>query len=382
MTIGILGGGQLGRMLVLAGAPLGLQFKILDPSNDAPAGQLAPLLAEDINDVPALLWFSKNLDVVTYEWENVPVQSARYLEARVPVFPPPRALEISSDRWVEKTFFRDNDVPTPAFMALETREELDLAVAEIGLPSVLKTRKFGYDGKGQCVLQTPRDVDKAWENLGGVPLILEGFVPFEREVSLLAVRARDGEKKFYPLVENHHREGILRLSLVGAGLPSSSNRVPRNARLEEDGSPASLQSQAENYASKVLDELDYVGVLALELFQIGDSLMANEIAPRVHNSGHWTIEGSACSQFENHLRAVAGLPLGSTEMKAPFCAMVNLIGVLPPLCEVLQIPGAHAHYYGKEVKPNRKVGHITLVAASADELQMAIGQARRLAGEI
>ncbi|HEX8464795.1 MAG TPA: 5-(carboxyamino)imidazole ribonucleotide synthase, partial [Abditibacterium sp.] len=362
MTIGILGGGQLGRMLVLAGAPLGLQFKILDPSNDAPAGQLAPLLAEDINDVPALLWFSKNLDVVTYEWENVPVQSARYLEARVPVFPPPRALEISSDRLVEKTFFRDNGVPTPPFCALETREELDAAVAEIGLPAVLKTRKFGYDGKGQCVLKTARDVDKAWEKLGGVPLILEGFVPFEREVSILAVRGRNGEKKFYPLVENHHRDGILRLSLAPA--PDLT---------------AQLQSQAENFVSQLLEKLDYVGVLALELFQIGDSLLANEIAPRVHNSGHWTIEGSACSQFENHLRAVAGLPLGSTGMKVPFAAMVNLIGVLPPLCEVLEIGGAHAHFYGKEVKPGRKVGHITLISQSMEELQVAVENAQKLA---
>jgi 5-(carboxyamino)imidazole ribonucleotide synthase len=320
-------------MLVLAGAPLGLGFKVLDPSSEAVAGQLAPLLCEDINDVPALLWFSKNLDVVTYEWENVPVGSAKYLAERVPVFPPPRALEVSSDRLKEKSFFRENGVPTPNFAAIETREEFLVALKEIGLPAVLKTRKFGYDGKGQFVLKTTRDADRAWEKLGGVPLILESFVPFEREVSILAVRARDGQKKFYPLVENHHRDGILRLSLAPA--PDWN---------------AQLQNDAEKFASKILDKLDYVGVMALELFQIGERLLANEIAPRVHNSGHWTIEGSVCSQFENHLRAVAGLPLGSTEMKAPFAAMVNLIGHLPPLCEVLKIEGAHAHYYGKEVK--------------------------------
>jgi 5-(carboxyamino)imidazole ribonucleotide synthase len=362
MTIGILGGGQLGRMLVLAGAPLGMGFKVLDPSSDAVAGKLAPLLCEDINDVPALLWFSKNLDFVTYEWENVPVQSARYLAERVPVYPPPKALEISSDRLKEKSFFRENNVPTPAFASIETRSELDMAVREIGLPCVLKTRKFGYDGKGQFVLKTQRDVEKAWEKLGGVSLILEAFVPFDREVSILGIRAQDGSKKFYPLVENHHEGGILRLSLAPA--PDSN---------------AQLQGDAEKFASKILDKLGYVGVMALELFQVGDRLLANEIAPRVHNSGHWTIEGSECSQFENHLRAVAGLPLGSTAMKTPFAAMVNLIGVLPPLCDVLKIEGAHAHYYGKEVKPGRKVGHITLTADSMEQLQKSVAAAQKLA---
>ncbi|RYG70286.1 5-(carboxyamino)imidazole ribonucleotide synthase [bacterium] len=362
MTIGILGGGQLGRMLVLAGAPLGLNFKILDPSSDAVAGKLAPLISEDINDVPALLWFSKNLDVVTYEWENVPVQSAKYLTERVPVFPPPRALEVSSDRLKEKSFFRENGVMTPDFASIETRAELDMAVREIGLPSVLKTRKFGYDGKGQVVLKTPRDVEKAWEKLGGVPLILEKFVPFDREVSIIGVRGKDGSKTFYPIVENHHEGGILRLSLAPA-----------------PGHNAHLQGDAEKFASKIMDKLGYVGVMALELFQVGDRLLANEIAPRVHNSGHWTIEGSDCSQFENHLRAVAGLPLGSTVMKKPFAAMVNLIGVLPPLCEVLKIEGAHAHYYGKEVKPGRKVGHITLAADSVEQLQKSVAAAQKLA---
>lgn len=362
MQIGILGGGQLGRMLVLAGAPLGLNFKILDPSSDAVAGKLAPLISEDINDVPALLWFSKNLDFVTYEWENVPVQSAKYLAERVPVFPPPRALEVSSDRLKEKSFFRENGVRTPEFASIETKAELDMAVRELGLPCVLKTRKFGYDGKGQQVLKTPRDVDKAWESLGGVPLILEAFVPFDREVSIIGVRSQDGTKAFYPLVENHHAGGILRLSVAPA--PNSN---------------AQLQSDAERFASKILDQLGYVGVMALELFQVGDRLLANEIAPRVHNSGHWTIEGSQCSQFENHLRAVAGLPLGSTDMRMPYAAMVNLIGVLPPLCEVLKIEGAHAHYYGKEVKPGRKVGHITLTADSPEKLEKAVAAAQKLA---
>jgi 5-(carboxyamino)imidazole ribonucleotide synthase len=364
MTLGILGGGQLGRMLALAGYPLGLKFKIFDPAPDAPAGQVAPLLSEDINDTPSLLWFSKNLDAVTYEWENVPVTSAKYLEQRVPVFPPPRALEVAQDRLKEKSFFREHGIPTPAFEAIDSREELDLAVREIGLPAVLKTRRFGYDGKGQYVLKTRKDIDKAWDQLGGVPLILEGFVPFEREVSIIAVRGRDGAKAFYPLVENHHREGILRLSLAPA--PDATTQ---------------LQADAEKFIGRLLDKLNYVGVLALELFQVGESLVANEMAPRVHNSGHWTIEGSVSSQFENHVRAVAGLPLGSAAMKAPYAAMVNLIGQLPPLCEVLKIPGAHAHYYGKEIKPGRKVGHITLVAETPEELAANVERAKRLIGE-
>ena len=361
MTIGILGGGQLGRMLALAGYPLGLQFKIFDPAPDAPAGQLAPLLAEDINDTPALLWFSRHLDAVTYEWENVPVASARYLAQRVPVFPPPRALEIAQDRLVEKTFFRDLGVPVPPFESVETREQLESAVEKLGLPAVLKTRRFGYDGKGQFRLEKPRDVEKAWQELGGVPLILEGWVPFERELSILVARAQNGEKRFYPLVENHHAEGILRLSIAPA--PNASH----------------LESLAQKYVAALADELNYVGVLALELFQVGEDLIANEIAPRVHNSGHWTTEGSQTSQFENHLRAVADLPLGTTEMKAPCAAMVNLIGILPPLCDVLKIPGASAHYYGKEVKPNRKVGHISLVAQTMDELRERVEMAQKLA---
>ncbi len=362
MTIGILGGGQLARMLALAGYPLGLQFKIFDASPDAPAGQLAPLLAEDPNDTPALLWFSRGLDAITYEWENVPVASTRYLEQRVPVFPPPRALEIAQDRQIEKSFFRDLGVPVPPFVAVETRAALEAAVKELGLPCILKTRRFGYDGKGQFRLETARDVDKAWNELGGVPLILEGFVPFTRELSIIVARAQNGEKQFYPLVENHHATGILRLSIAPA--PDT----------------AQLQATAQDYISLIADELNYVGILALELFQVGDELLANEIAPRVHNSGHWTIEGSQTSQFENHLRAVAALPLGATAMKAPFAAMINLIGVLPPLCDVLQIPGASAHYYGKEVKPNRKVGHITVVADSMDELRERIAAAQKLAG--
>lgn len=362
MTIGILGGGQLGRMLVLAGAPLGLKFKIFDPSSDATAGQIAPLSSGDIGDFEALERFADELDVATYEWENVPIESARFLAERVPVFPDPRALETAQDRLREKWFLSNAVVPTPDFAPVDSREELEIATRYFDFPTVLKTRRGGYDGKGQMILRDQTDALRAWDEMGDAALILERFVPFERELSVLAVRGRDGEKRFYPLVENHHAGGILRLSLAPA-----PDLTPK------------LQNQAEAYASWLLDELDYVGVLALELFQVGDGLLANEIAPRVHNSGHWTIEGAGCSQFENHVRAVAGLPLGSTEMRAPCAAMVNLIGHLPPLESVLAIPGAHAHFYGKTVKPNRKVGHITLVADDEIALRERVEMAQELA---
>ena len=351
MTIGILGGGQLGRMLALSGYPLGLRFKTFDPSPEAVAGHLTPLTSGNIEDETALANWARDVDVVTFEWENVPVASARFLEERVPVFPPPTSLEVAQDRLVEKQFLAELGVPLPGFWPVDSRAGLEAATKISGFPCVLKTRRFGYDGKGQLVLHSQNDIESAWEELGRMPLILEAFVPFERELSLIATRAQNGDVRFYPLVENHHRAGILRLSLAPA--PKLSDK---------------LQRAAEEYARKILDKLDYVGTLALELFQIGDELRANEIAPRVHNSGHWTIEGSQTSQFENHIRAVAGLPLDSTEMKSPRAAMVNLVGELPELREVLKIEGAHPHFYGKDVLPNRKVGHVTVVAD--DEAQL------------
>jgi 5-(carboxyamino)imidazole ribonucleotide synthase len=332
-------------MLALAGIPLGLQFRFLDPSPDAPAAQLGTHIVEDFNDPKALQRFAQGLDVVTYEFENVPVASAKFLAERVRVYPPVRALEVAQDRLTEKSYFQKLDVPTPRFAAVNTREELEAAIAQIGLPAVLKTRRFGYDGKGQSVLRDTEDMASAWQSLGGVPLILEEFVPFEREVSVLAARARDGATAFYPLVENHHREGILRLSLAPA--PSLTTE---------------LQSVAEEYARRLLQSLNYVGVLAIEFFQRGDELMVNEFAPRVHNSGHWTIEGAVSSQFDNHVRAVCGLPLGETRALG-HCAMHNIISTLPDVSRVLATPGARLHLYGKEPKPGRKIGHITLCEA-------------------
>ena len=311
MRLGILGGGQLGRMIALAASPLGVRCTVLDPAAESCAGQVCPHIRGEFDDLQALYRLVQVSDVVTYEFENVPVESARWLAERVPVFPPPRALEVSQDRLVEKSFFESLGIPTPPFAAVETRAEFDAAIRKIGIPAVLKTRRFGYDGKGQFVICTQADVELAWQKLGGRPLILEGFVSFDRELSILAVRGRDGAILTYPLVENEHRDGILHRSFA-----------PASDTAEE------LDERAAEYASRVLAELNYVGVLAIEWFQDGPRLLANEMAPRVHNSGHWTIEGAATSQFENHVRAVLGLPLGRCD-SVGHSAMFNFIGSVP-----------------------------------------------------
>ena len=340
-TIGILGAGQLGRMLALAGYPLGMRFRFFDPSSDSPAGLLADHLAFGYADESALTQFASGLRVVTYEFENVPVETARYLEKFVPVYPPPLALEKAQDRFFEKSLFCELGIPTPRFTVKFTKEEIDC----IGFPAVLKTRRLGYDGKGQITVYS----DAELEGQKTETMILEEFVSFDRELSVISVRNKAGEMKFYPLIENHHRDGILRLSLVTG-----------------DISPE-LQKQAEEYAIKVMSELDYVGVLAIEFFEKDGSLLANEMAPRVHNSGHWTIEGAVTSQFENHVRAVSGSPLGSTNPRG-VCAMVNFVGALPDVNSILKIAGAHLHLYDKAPRPKRKIGHVTLVEKDMETL--------------
>ena len=347
MIVGVLGGGQLGRMLALAGLPLGLRFRFFDPSPDACAGEVGELHVGEYEDDRALDRFLSGLDVVTYEFENVPVGAAERLAARVPVYPPPVALDVAQDRLAEKTLFQQLGIPTVPFAPVDSPGDLRRALGQIGLPAVLKTRRLGYDGKGQVVVRSPNDAEAAWDAVAGVPSILEGWAPFSREVSILAARARDGAVRPYPLVENRHRDGILRVSLA----PAADG---------PDGSVARLQAVAGTYAKRVLDELGYVGLLAIELFVVDGRLVANELAPRVHNSGHWTIEGAATSQFEQHLRAVLGLPLGPSE---PFgwSGMVNLIGASPPLDRLLDEAGAHVHFYGKAPRPGRKIGHVTVV---------------------
>lgn len=360
--VGVLGGGQLGRMLALAGYPLGLRFRFLDPSPDAGAGQIAEHIVGSYEDPGTLSRFAEGLDVVTYEFENVPVEAVRLLSRRVPVYPPPQALEAAQDRFIEKSFFGALGIPTPPFAPVNTLEELRTALNDIGSPAVLKTRRFGYDGKGQYVIRGAADVDAAWLALGGQALILEGYVPFSRELSILAVRRGEGQITYYPLTENHHSEGILRRSLAPAS-----------------GVTTQQQSTAERYARLALEALDYRGVLAIELFEVEDHLLANEMAPRVHNSGHWTIEGAETSQFENHLRAILGLPLGSTSTIG-YSTMLNIIGGLPDTDKVLSTPGAHLHLYGKEPKPGRKLGHITLTAQSQEQLAERVGALTDVSG--
>ena len=344
--IGILGGGQLGRMLALAGYPLGLHFRFLEPSRGAPVCGLADVVAGAYDDPDALARFAEGLDVVTYEFENVPVRSARALAERLPVRPPPAALQVAQDRVLEKQAFEQLGIPTAAYLPVDDKDDLEVAVARLGLPAVLKTRRWGYDGKGQVVLRASGDLDGAWKRIGaGKPLILERFVDFHRELSLVGVRGLDGEAAFYPLVENEHREGILRLTIAPAPVVSET-----------------LQARAEEQARVLMESLEYVGVMALELFQQGEELLANELAPRVHNSGHWTQNGAWCSQFENHLRAVAGLPLGSTEARGR-SAMLNLIGRIPDPARLLGVGGTHLHLYGKSPRPGRKLGHVNVTGA-------------------
>lgn len=358
-TVGILGGGQLARMLALSGAPLGLRFLVLDTAADACAGQFAPLIVGDYRDEAALAEFASKVDVATFDFENVPAESAQWLSERVPVFPNPRALAIAQDRLAEKSLFRALGIPVPEFADVPDRAALDAAIARIGTPCILKTRRLGYDGKGQFRIRSSADIDAAWAALGAqaasVGLILEAFVPFERELSVIAVRGRDGEFRTWPLTENWHVDGVLSASLASARVR------PETA------------THAFGYARSLAESLQYVGVFALELFYRGGELLANELAPRVHNSGHWTIEGSDTSQFQNHLRAVLGLPLGDTRVLGAAC-MLNWIGEMPDAAAILREPGGHWHDYGKQPRAGRKVGHATLRADSRAAL--AIGLAR------
>jgi 5-(carboxyamino)imidazole ribonucleotide synthase len=354
MKVGILGGGQLGRMLALEGYRLGLRFRFLDPSPDGPASGLGEIVVAPYDDADALPVFSRGLDVATYEFENVPVTTARALDARVPVLPPPGALQVAQDRVTEKQAFETLGIPTATFVPVDHREELDAAAARVGLPAVLKTRRWGYDGKGQIVLRSHAEIPQAWEKLGGRPLILERLVRFARELSVIGVRGKDGVAAFYPLMENEHRNGILHQTIAPAPVVSEP-----------------LQRKAERYLGELMERLEYVGVLALELFQEGDELLANEMAPRVHNSGHWTLDGAACSQFENHLRAICGLPLGSTAALG-YAGMVNLVGVVPPVERLLAIPGARLHLYDKAPRPRRKLGHVNVLAEDPAALRESL----------
>ena len=358
-TVGILGGGQLARMMILAGAPLGLRFKVLDPAIDACAGQLAPLTVGDYADKDALARFIDGVDAVSFDFENVPAHAVAWLAAHAPVFPPPAALAVAQDRLSEKTLFGEIGIPVAPFADITSLDDLNEAVATLGVPCILKTRRLGYDGKGQFRIRSRDDVALAWAALGPqvgkTGLILEGFVAFQSELSVIAVRGRDGEFRAWPVTRNWHVDGVLSASLAPAAIP------------------ASLQQRALEYAQRLADTLDYVGVFALELFCRDGELLANEMAPRVHNSGHWTQDGSPCSQFENHLRAGLGLPLGDTGAFGMTC-MLNWLGTMPDPMPVLHEAGGHWHDYGKAARSGRKVGHANLRADTPAALAAALAR--------
>jgi 5-(carboxyamino)imidazole ribonucleotide synthase len=361
MNIGVIGGGQLGRMLALSGIPLGATFTFLDPSSDACAGATGELIVAPYDDAAGLKKLADVSDVITYEFENVPSATAEVLSKTVPVWPPAGALAVMQDRAREKELFAEVGMPAAAYREVDSDHALRDASEELGFPLVVKTRSEGYDGKGQMVVRDTPGIKGVVDKLGA-NLIAEEFVEFDREISVIAARTEAGDIAVYPLSENHHREGILRASF---SLP------------DESGWP--VAAEAKEYVTRVLEHLNYVGVLAIEMFEKDGKLFGNEIAPRVHNSGHWTIEGAVTSQFENHLRAITGRPLGSSEAIG-YAGMVNLIGAIPEPIDVLSIPGAQLHLYGKEPRPGRKVGHITLLAFTREGLEVGLGRLAGVAG--
>jgi 5-(carboxyamino)imidazole ribonucleotide synthase len=359
MTVGIVGAGQLGRMLALAGYPLGLDFLFLDPAQDAPAGQVAPVLNGAFTEARLLDELAERSEVLTFDWENISVDALRALKGDTRIAPPIPALATAQDRVSEKKLFERLGIPTTRWMAVSTRAQLTRALRDIGLPGVIKTRRLGYDGKGQAVVRTQEDAQTAWEQLGATPLLYEELIPFDCEVSIIGARSPRGEVVIYPLNGNVHSEGILRLTRAPYG-------------------PPRWQKLAAGYLERVLKHFRYTGILTIEFFVRGGKLLANEMAPRVHNSGHWTIEGAVTSQFENHLRAILDLPLGSTSARG-YSAMLNLIGTLPPRPSLLAESGLHYHDYGKQPRPGRKLGHCTVVEATVTARDR---RARRLLAQL
>ncbi len=348
-TIGILGAGQLGRMLALSGYPLGYRFRFFDSAPDAPAGHVGEQVVGSFEDLEALQAFAKSVDLITYEFENVPSKALAYCAQYVPVSPNNKALEVAQDRVSEKTLCQTLGIPTHRFFAIQSLEDLTKACQELGFPAVLKTRRLGYDGKGQRVIRNEAEIKTAYQELCSQALILEEFVRFDREISIVAVRGRGAETKCYPLVENLHRNGILWRSVAPA---------PNQEK---------LAVLAEEYAQKVASHLDYCGVFALEFFVQNGKLLFNEMAPRVHNSGHWTIEGAHTSQFENHIRAVTGSSLGSTSTRG-YSVMYNILSKSPHAEPILALQNVHLHLYAKSDRPGRKLGHITACAESSVQL--------------
>ncbi|HLX17743.1 MAG TPA: 5-(carboxyamino)imidazole ribonucleotide synthase [Bradyrhizobium sp.] len=352
-TIGILGGGQLGRMLAMAAARLGLRCQVFSPDPDSPAFDVvANASCAEYADVEALELFASDVDVITYEFENVPAASAMILAARRPVLPDRKILETTQDRLIEKDFVKRLGIATADYADVSSPETLRAAIEKIGLPAVLKTRRFGYDGKGQAIIRAGDDPERAWRDVGTKSAILEAFIPFEREISVIAARSADGQVECFDVTENEHRDHILKVSRVPAAISEA------------------VAAQAITIAERIADALDYVGVLAVEMFVVqrdsGPKVLVNEIAPRVHNSGHWTLDGASISQFEQHIRAIAGWPLGKPVRHGPI-TMTNLIGdEIDSYQQWLTVPGASVHLYGKgAARPGRKMGHVTEVRQAA-----------------
>lgn len=349
MRVGVIGGGQLARMLALAAPPLGSSVRALDPASDACAGAVAALQEAEFDDLSALHAFAECCDVITFDFENVSAPALRELASTRPVRPNPVALALTQDRAQEKALFGRIGTPIAPFALIHDADTLAAAASGVAFPAILKTCRLGYDGKGQVRVASAAELAAAWGALEWAPCVLEQRIAFDRELSLVAVRGIDGQMCSYPLVENVHVGGVLSATLAPAAVSDD------------------LVAQAQACAQAVALALDYVGVFAIEFFAVGGRLLANEIAPRVHNSGHWSIEGAETSQFENHLRAVAGLPLGSTAARGLSC-MLNWVGQLPDRAAALAVPGLHWHDYGKAARAGRKVGHATIAAADKDQL--------------
>ncbi|MBL4810150.1 MAG: 5-(carboxyamino)imidazole ribonucleotide synthase [Phycisphaerales bacterium] len=368
-TIGIIGGGQLAQMLASSVRHLRIKCTVLDPNPNCCAtnklGQCDQIVAH-YDDEQALIKLAQSCDVVTYEFENVPGQGAALIASHGSIHPNPTALSTSQDRLSERAMFKELNIPVPPFAQVDSLNQLSQGLEKLGAPSILKARTLGYDGKGQVLISDPAMAAKAWETLGKVPAILDSFIEFDRELSIIATRALNGHIEFYPLSENIHRGGILRLTKAPA------------RQVHE-----TVASKARDSIQKILEHFDYVGTLAVEFFQVGQgaqaTLLANEIAPRVHNSGHWTIEGARTSQFQNHMRAVLGMELGSAEPTG-HSAMINLIGNEPRPGSLGAMPKAHIHLYGKEPRPGRKIGHITLNAKTQHELDAMLERFTRIIG--
>lgn len=356
--VGIIGAGQLGRMLALAAYPLGVRCSFLDRSADAPGAQVAPILVGPLEDPALLAELASRSDVVTFDWENISSRALAPLEKLTAIRPPPAALEVSQDRLQEKALFRRLKIPVAAHAAVDSREDLAFAIRKLGIPGVLKTRRMGYDGKGQCVVRRKEEIDLAWDLIGGQDLIYEKFQAFSRELSIVGARSAAGDIVYYPLSANNHAGGVLRHSIAPFANPG-------------------LERSAKAYLKRVVSALEYVGVLALEFFVVKGRLIANEMAPRVHNSGHWTIEGCVTSQFENHLRAICNLPLGSSRALG-HTAMINFLGQMPDRERLLRIDGLAFHDYGKEPRPGRKLGHCTILKARAKDRNQALLDALKL----